>query len=381
MHGGDMGRTWRGADLHLNLPPVQAWKVNLGEQVLDAVANENHLVVISGSGTVCRATFRLTVFGLSDGSELWKHALKCVTPPSIAIYRDTVIVASNDGVTALELDTGHEAWIFDENKRYPSGLFVDTSCAYVIYETGKIYAVDAKTGEPVWVSEPFKGEYTCDAPSAKITSAIVGGIILVGGRNEYVYAIRAKDGTLAWRISLPRRRLSRSAISGAMAISPNGICLQAAQGHSFFWPHDYLVGIRIRDKKVLWVRNLPRTGNRNSQEVITTDGARAVFIRDFPHPEVWCLNVATGRVLWRHKIENVVRSNAPILSGGTIVILRGDGLLTAMDAKRGRTLWNLSLGNQAQHGKEGFVLTSGKSLVVCVEQVIWAFAEQKNDGS
>ncbi len=101
------------------------------------------------------------------------------------------------------------------------------------------------------------------------------------------------------------------------------------------------------------------------------------------HGEVFCLDAASGKVVWRLKIGVPIRA-APTVSGGRVFVLTYDNQLFALAADRAETLWTHSgivesaglLGSGSPAAASGIVVapySSGEVFALAVEsgRVVW----------
>jgi outer membrane protein assembly factor BamB len=171
----------------------------------------------------------------ASGKELWSDEIgkapsgKIAFPYSPAIASPTVgdgqvFVTSNDGVLhAVAIDTGHENWSFS-NKRlgYSGPLFHDHKVYVVIGDPSKIFCLDARTGQCLWMTGNRNPAKEQSSPSSKATTlpddiagdpinlpviydsspAIASHTIFVGSVDGTFNAIDADTGKIAWQYRL-----------------------------------------------------------------------------------------------------------------------------------------------------------------------------------
>ena len=88
--------------------------------------------------------------------------------------------------------------------------------------------------------------------------AIVDNIVVATSRSEYAYGLSVVDGIVQWRAEVPQAKLFGGATAGGMGLTSTGVWVQAAQGYSFWHPHDYLVAYDFRARRVCWSKVLGR---------------------------------------------------------------------------------------------------------------------------
>jgi outer membrane protein assembly factor BamB len=124
---------------------VEAWRVALGERLsAPLVCHNGWLIATGASGAVL-------AFRASDGALLWRHDLDAEIHASATVADDHVYVPMTDG---------------------------------------RIVALQVETGEPIWEHRlggaPNEIEATSD-------------LVYAGATDNYLYALRARDGLIAWR--------------------------------------------------------------------------------------------------------------------------------------------------------------------------------------
>ena len=124
----------------------------------------------------------------SDGpttlSELvWKFKTGIAIVSSPAVAGGVVYIGSGDGrLYAIDAETGQEKWHFKTEGIVGSSPAVAGSMVYVGSEDGRLYALDARTGQEKW---SFKtGSPVLSSP------AVAGGVVYFGDIEGYVYAVR-----------------------------------------------------------------------------------------------------------------------------------------------------------------------------------------------
>lgn len=116
-----------------------------------------------------------TVFALEPetGSLQWQETVSGSVESSPTLSRGVLFIGHADGVSALEAATGEPLWVYETDAGVigaPATLAgTDLECVYVGTSQNRVGALDAETGEEVWTT-PTNG-------------AIVGGPTVVRGTN------------------------------------------------------------------------------------------------------------------------------------------------------------------------------------------------------
>jgi outer membrane protein assembly factor BamB len=124
---------------------VEAWRVGLDEPLsAPLVCRNGWLIATAASGAVL-------AFRASDGTLIWRHDLDAVIHASAAIADDHVYVPMTDG---------------------------------------RIIALQIETGDPIWEHQLGGAPNDIEATS---------DLVYAGSTDNYFYALRARDGLIAWR--------------------------------------------------------------------------------------------------------------------------------------------------------------------------------------
>lgn len=183
------------------------------------VVSDNTIYVGSREG-------RLVAVNLADDSRQWSEQLKNVAQtglfgcgPStggcgtastgVAIYGtpvvsgDLVYMAGYNG-KIYAFNSGNISqtrWVYprDSNLQpFVGGLVADGGKLYIGCADGKVYALDAVTGDKLWEFAP-EGDKTKEKIWA--TPAISGGTLYIGSFDKKLYALNTADGSKKWEFT------------------------------------------------------------------------------------------------------------------------------------------------------------------------------------
>jgi outer membrane protein assembly factor BamB len=188
-----------------------------------------------GGGLVLVMTLQDTLVAVDQQTGAWKWHHRRETREGFTIrgaaaplvWGELAFGAYSDGtVVALDLATGSSRW---ERKIAPAGDFMDVDGLrmqggrlFVAAYSGAIYALDARTGEPVW--------------RLKATGAsrlAVSGDLLVAVTATEVQGISAARGRLLWAVPLDGAAVSDPVFAGRRVAVANGkgvLWIEAATG-------------------------------------------------------------------------------------------------------------------------------------------------------
>jgi outer membrane protein assembly factor BamB len=133
-----------------------------------------------------------------------------ITAP--AVGNGKVFVSTNDGILhGLNIADGSEAWRVDWKKMgYSSPIFRDGKVYAALSDEGKVFCVDANTGEFKWTTDT--GAVIYDSSFAADEK---GEHVFIGNVNGTLNALDAATGKIAWQYRLaPGHLLGSPAADG-----------------------------------------------------------------------------------------------------------------------------------------------------------------------
>ena len=166
------------------------------------VVADNRLFIGSLNGTM----YALDADQDAEGGEptiLWSRDVGAPIRDTAAVYNGRVYFGAYDGrVHALDAATGNPVWSFLTGGGIAAAPVVDNGVVYIGSTDGIFYALDAATGTLRWT-------YNAGAPI--LTSAALstdGQTVYFGAENLYACALRTSDGQLRWRTRLQGQSLA-----------------------------------------------------------------------------------------------------------------------------------------------------------------------------
>ncbi|MFH1459664.1 MAG: PQQ-binding-like beta-propeller repeat protein [Candidatus Omnitrophota bacterium] len=146
------------------------------------------------------------------------------------------------------------------------------------------------------------------------------GKLFIGARDNNLYALDAKTGSLLWKYSS----------DGWIDSSP-----AAAGDKVYFCSRDgYLYCLNIASGDLVW--KYKTGGNDLSSPLV--EGQRLFCATGFPNKYIYCINSQTGAELWKFSTEQMVYSSAAVLENN-IYIGANDGNLYCLNKKNGTEIW------------------------------------------
>lgn len=264
----------------------------------------------------------------STGILKWKYKTNGMVWSSPAIgVNGTVYVGSRDNcLYALDGENGKCIWKFeaeDEIGGSSPAIGVD-GIVYVGSEDRYLYALDGMNGDLKWRfrtkvwSEKGKYPFEC---SGVWSSPVVGmnGLVYVGGRDRYVYALDELSGELIWKYR------TNDQIIASFAMLNNYIYVRSDDG--FVYSFNSLNG------EMQWKYNLK--GASPDSPAVNETGE--IYIQGYKKRNdhfyyLFSLNGKTGVLNWKYGMDTWTCSESSISVGydGTIFIGNDDNYIYAI---------------------------------------------------
>lgn len=270
--------------LALSDPLRQAWSSSVGEGRSDTTLLMTQPLIVDGTVYTMDSQAIVTAIGSDNGRTRWQRDLE-----------------------PEEEDSGY----------FGGGLAFDDGRIFVSTGFGRVIALDAQSGEPLW-------QQTIPAPMRAAPTA-EGGRVFVVTLDNQTFALSATDGSLLW---------SHAGIQEVAGLA--GSAPPAVSGSTVI--------------------------------VAYTSG------------EIFALLAETGRVLWNDALSSVSRSDpladlphirgAPVVHGDWVFAISHARRMVAIDLRQGLRVWDIELGGVEMPWVAGdfiFQLTNDNQLV-CIRR-------------
>lgn len=299
--------------------------------------------------------------GPGPGAELamvWNYTTGFPVYSSPAVVDGTVFVGSWDGkVYALDARTGEEVWTFDTGTAISSSPAVHHSVVFVGAGDGMVYSLDGRAGYEEWKYET--------GASISSSPAVAGGIVYIGSDDHFVYALNETTGALVWKVDTGQIvDSSPVVVDGVVYIGSddwNVYALDAATGTEVwrFATEGEVDGTPAVVDGTLYIGSYDnnvyaldaRTGAEIWRSDVESDIVGAVAVADgrvyvgSDGNEAVALDARTGKRLWRFVTESLT-SSSPAVADGVVYVGSSDWRVYALDAETGKLLWNHTTGRE-----------------------------------
>jgi outer membrane protein assembly factor BamB len=188
-------------------------------------------------------------------------------------------------------------------------------------------AFDKRTGAVRWVSTPAQGPFDDANNQSSPTVAVIGGrrLMIGGGADGWLYALDARTGEPVWRFQVSVRGLNSSP-------TVDGDVVYAA--HSEENPDGGPMG-RVVAIEGRGTGDITKTGERWRADGLAvgfaapTVGGGRVYVVDNA-ANLHALDQKTGRVLWDHSLGTIGRA-APVLADGKLFLTEQNGKVLVVE--------------------------------------------------
>ncbi len=230
---------------------------------------------------------------------------------------------------------------------------------------GQLYAVDAITGRTAW-TYPTEDKIVGSANWTRAGGQDTAGYILVGSYDNHLYCIKATTGELRWRVATENYVNGGAAVRGdhayfggcdggvyvislskgtqlarieLQAPIAGTIALTDQSGYIGHYGNQF-VRIDLQTQSIGWTfedLEFPYFSSPGfwpaGSAMVFGSGARRIY----------CVNQATGRLIWKFNTRGKVESS-PVVCGDRVIVGSADGWLYLLSMVNGKEIWTYQVG-------------------------------------
>jgi outer membrane protein assembly factor BamB len=279
----------------------------------------------------------VTAFSAANGGRVWSADL---TPKNekykegfgggLALDGGHLYAATGFGtVVGIDAANGAILWTNHVGKPVRSSPTASGGKIYFVSEDNILHALDDGDGHELWTA---RGLPQSASILSNVSPAVSGNVVIAPFPAGDVVAYEAGSGKTTWSDSL----------SGANDLSAGGVLGDPARpvidhGVVFVVGHGgKMIAATESTGERLWTRNLASTQMPwvagDTVYVVDTGGKLVALTR------------ADGKVRWVTDLPANARWSGPVLAGGKLWLVSGEGLLLGADARTGQIASQLDLG-------------------------------------
>jgi outer membrane protein assembly factor BamB len=258
---------------------------------------------------------------LETEREIWRYPAEAdrsstfYAPPAVSEDGLVIIGGYDQKVYALSTSSGRPetVWVFEEaSDRIIGGPAVSGNTVLIPSADHKLYALDLNNGRPIW-DQPFESDHALwSAP------LVDGDVVYLASLDHTVYAIELESGKLIWKNDLG------SAISDTPSLS-NGLLL-CGTFEGILFALDKGSGReawRFESGAAIW-------GNPIVEDEV-------VYVANVDR-DAFALDLENGAELW-HQTLSSSASTSPITKGDVVYFASEEGAVEAFQKEGGDPSW------------------------------------------
>jgi outer membrane protein assembly factor BamB len=325
--------------------PVKAWQVDIGDGSHKGRKLLSSPVIAGDRVFVMDVDFVVTAYSVATGERVWRHETKVPDEDDetfgggLAFYEGRLYVTTGYGaVLALDAGTGERLWVEPMSGPVRSAPTVAGGRVYVITIDNQLHVLDANTGAKQW-------NHAAITEAAGLLGggsvAVDGSTVVVPYSSGELFAMRAENGRVVWSDNLTAiRRVDAMAslahIRGNPVIDRGVVYAISHSGR--------IVAIDQRSGARIWERNI---GGVDTPWV----AGEFIFVLSNEN-EIYCLTRQGGRVRWvqplprfedAEKKKDPIRWSGPVLAGDRLVLAGSHGEVMTVSPYTGEPLGRMEV--------------------------------------
>jgi outer membrane protein assembly factor BamB len=277
----------------------------------------------------------------------WQYKTGGALVSSPIVTGEAIYFGSNDhNLYALDRQTGALRWKFPTKGRITATPAVVEGRVYFGSYDSQFYALDAAKGTLLWKfstagERHFSGSHLHGAqPAAEVvpdpfdvflsSPAVAAGTVYFGSGDGNVYALDAASGTLRWKFH------TGNVVHASPAVAQGTVYV--GSWDSYFYALDAASG---RERWRFKTGEDPDTHNQQGiqSSAVVADGTVYFGCRD---SHLYALDARSGTKRWEFSTGDSWVVSSPAVRSGVVYFATSDsGLVEALDARTGRTLFSL----------------------------------------
>jgi outer membrane protein assembly factor BamB len=306
--------------------PVTTWST--------AVSNGPTALALDGDGVVVTTNLGDVLAFDRSGRAQWRvQAGTGLAPPVIA--GDSVVVADDASVTALERGDGRTRWTqpaHDLSYRVAAGAGV----VVLVDRSDSVRAFDLATGAPRWQLTPPGAVY--HAPVVDEAGASVV-LVVPAVPGPVVRAVDAGTGAVRWERPVDR-------FTAVPVVADGRVYVAEGDGRH----HAVVIALDLGTGERQWATQVPASFESG---IVPAADPRGLVVVDH-HGTVTILDPASGRVRWERRLGSTVLQTRIGLTGRRVVLTTEDRDVVVLDRANGRVVRRI-----AGDGPGGWAVDAG----------------------
>ena len=279
----------------------------------------------------------VSAFSSANGAKVWSASVRPENEKSregfgggLALDGGRLYATTGYGtVVAIDPGNGAIVWTKPVGRPIRSSPTAAGGKIYFVSTDNMLYALSAADGQQLWTARGLPQPATL---LSNVSPAVSSGIVVAPFPAGDIAAYEAGSGKAAWSDSLTRSaETTASGILGdpARPVIDHGVVYAVSHGGK-------MIAASETTGERLWSRNLAST----QMPWVAGDSVYAVDLGG----KLIALARADGEVRWATDLPNSTRWSGPVLAGGKVWVVSGEGVLIGADARTGQIVSNLDVG-------------------------------------
>jgi len=279
---------------------------------------------------------RVTAFDAIRGRRLWSVETEVNASAGVNGDADMLLIGTDNAeLIALNAQDGTEKWRTKLSSEVAAISRISIGIGIARTIDGKVFAVDAESGEVLWQHSNIIPVLTLHGASRPV---ITGAKLFIGLDTGKLQAMALSQGRILWdaTIAAPKGRteLERMVdIDGTMKIDGGTLFVASYQGR--------VAAVGMANGQVLWAREL------SSYAGLDVDTSQ-VYVSD-ENSYIWAFDRRTGTPLWKQEKLHNRRITVPAVVGDYLVVGDFEGYLHWMSK------WDGHFVARTRPNKKGFL--------------------------
>ena len=193
--------------------PAQAWSVSIGEGDSPAGRLASEPVIADGRVYTIDVKARVRAYNAETGALVWEHQVRGPNSPSETLYGGGVsydggrLYVTNGAGDAAALDaaTGNQIWLVKPGGPLRGAPTIGNDNVYVLSQDSQLYALNAANGETRWNAA---GSFELAGVFGAAAPAFAQSTLVAGFASGELTAYRYENGQVVWQDALARTGIS-----------------------------------------------------------------------------------------------------------------------------------------------------------------------------
>ncbi|MCW3089571.1 MAG: metallophosphoesterase [Ferruginibacter sp.] len=329
----------------------EKWVISSAANIISTPAVAGDKVIVGNQNGV------LTCFALNDGKQKWSFSTGAAIFSSPAVSAGRLVFGSGDGnIYCVDIKNGKLKWKLETGTAVLASPLIRGDTVFIAGFYHSFLALNLNNGNILW---KFPG---IDGPVVS-TPIEYNGMVIFGAWDRNLYAVNSLTGALIWkwnngssvRMYSPAACIPVAADGVVYVVAPDRYIttIDATSGATLWRNNDATIRESIgisADSKWIYGKTMQDTivayaASRDKQSVawklacgfgyehvpsMLIEKEGLVFFGT-KSGVVYCINPATQKVEWAHKIDNSMVNTVKVLDKNTVVATTMDGKLVTLN--------------------------------------------------